>query len=50
MLTDVLVACSRSEIGRAPVDVNDSQPYGSGALLLAGTATKSMIETEQNHR
>jgi rhamnogalacturonyl hydrolase YesR len=33
-----------------PVDVNDSQLFGSGALLLAGTATISMIEAEQNHR
>ena len=32
------------------VDVKDSQLYGSGALLLAGTAMKSMIETEQHHR
>lgn len=29
-----------------PVDVNDSQPYGSGGLLLAGTAMKAMIGTE----
>ena len=28
------------------VDVNDSQFYGSGALLLAGTAIKSMIESQ----
>ena len=27
-------------------DVNDSQFYGSGALLLAGTAIKSMIESQ----
>jgi rhamnogalacturonyl hydrolase YesR len=33
-----------------PVDVNDSQLYGSGALLLAGTAIKSMIEAQQIHR
>ena len=29
-----------------PVDVNDFQPYGSGGLLLAGTAMKAMIATE----
>lgn len=29
-----------------PVEVNDSQPYGSGGLLLAGTAMKAMIATE----
>jgi unsaturated rhamnogalacturonyl hydrolase len=34
----------------APVDINDTQLYGSGGLLLAGTATMSMIEAEQNHR
>ena len=33
-----------------PVGVNGSQLYGSGGLLLAGTAMKSMIGTEQNHR
>ena len=33
-----------------PVAVNDSQPYGSGGLLLAGTATKFMIEAKQNIR
>jgi rhamnogalacturonyl hydrolase YesR len=34
----------------APVDVNDIQLYGSGGLLLAGTAVKSMIEAEPIHR
>ena len=33
-----------------PVDVNDSQPYGSGALLLAGTATELMLDAERRHR
>jgi hypothetical protein len=33
-----------------PVDINDTQLYGSGALLPAGTATRSMIEAEQNYR
>jgi rhamnogalacturonyl hydrolase YesR len=33
-----------------PVDAHDSQPYGSGALLLAGTALKSLIATEQNNQ
>jgi unsaturated rhamnogalacturonyl hydrolase len=36
--------------GPGPVGVNDTQLYGSGGLLLAGTATKSMMEHEQNHR
>ena len=37
------------QIGDKPgmVDVNDSHLYGSGMLLLAGTAVKSMIETER---
>jgi rhamnogalacturonyl hydrolase YesR len=40
------------QIGDRPgaVNVKDSQLYGSGGLLLAGTAMKSMIETEQHHR
>jgi rhamnogalacturonyl hydrolase YesR len=35
--------------GPGPVDVKDSQLYGSGALLLAGLAMKSMIESEPAH-
>jgi unsaturated rhamnogalacturonyl hydrolase len=40
------------QIGDRPgsVEVNDTQLYGSGALLLAGTATKSMITAEQYYR
>ena len=30
-----------------PVDVNGSQVYGTGALILAGTAVESLIESER---
>ena len=32
-----------------PVDINGSQLFGSGALLLAGTAMKAMVVAKQKH-